>query len=155
MTVPLGQIGFYIKDRRTVHEIRPGNQKDLPVLRMFFDAQQPHRGQADGVGPEGRAAGEDSHPAVSPQTGRPHGRRPIFADGFRKFPDQPDMGKLFQPPQASGFRYSGSKTTSAVSSVSGRSAWEFRISCGNRCGFWRSLLMYIPPYAPPCALSFA
>ena len=63
------------------------------------DVVQPHRGEADGIGPEGGAAGKDSHPLIASQPGRPDCGGPFRPLGLVKGPDQPDVGESLQPPQ--------------------------------------------------------
>ena len=69
-----------------------------PQRLTLLHPLQPHRGQAQMVGTEGRAGGKDPHAAIAPQTGRPHRRGPVLPDGFGELPDEPEMGEILQPP---------------------------------------------------------
>ncbi len=86
------------------------------------DALQPHAGQADGVGPEGRAGGEHPHAGVAPAGGRTVGDH-LSRTASENCQMSQRWEKSSSPRSASGLRYSGSKTTVARSS-STRPLWR-------------------------------
>ena len=99
VAVGVGKVGLDVQNRRAVHQICPRHTQHMPVLGMLLNSQKPHRGQPDGIWPEGRAGGKDADAAVSSQLWRAHGGGPGIAYGLGKLPDQPQMGKLLQPTQ--------------------------------------------------------
>ena len=98
IAVGIGHIGLDIKDRRSIHQIRPRHMEHRAQLRVIRNALQPHGGEAQGVGPEGGSGGEHPHALVATQPGRAHGGGPVLPDRLMKAPDQPDMAEPLQPP---------------------------------------------------------
>ena len=99
MGVPIGDIGLDIKDWGSVHQVCAANVEHSPEFRRILDTQQADAGQAQRIGPEGGAGGENTHAGVSSQTGRPYSRGPVLSDCLRKLPDEPKMRKSFYSPQ--------------------------------------------------------
>src|SRR5699024_4330496 len=59
---------------------------------------QLYGGEAQGVGPEGGAGGEDPQALVATQPGRPHRGGPALPHRLGELPDEPDVGELLQSP---------------------------------------------------------
>ena len=102
MAVPIGEVGLDVQDGGAVHQVRAPDMEHRAQGVRVHNAVQPHGGEADGIGPEGGAAGEDPHPLIAPQPGRPDRGGPLRPLGLVKGPDQPDVGEALQPPQGVG-----------------------------------------------------
>ena len=76
--------------------------EDRAQVGCFFDPFQFDRRKTNGVGPEGRAGGEDAHSGVAPQSGRADRWGPSLPDGLGKRPDQPEVRKALDPPKRIG-----------------------------------------------------
>jgi len=99
MAVCIRKIRLNIEDGRSADQIGAPDVKHRPLRCVPLDARQRHGGQPQPVRPEGRPGGKHAHAGVAPQTGRPNSRRPVLPQRSVKLPDQPDVGKILQPPQ--------------------------------------------------------
>ena len=114
-----GQIGFDVEDGRAVHQICAGHMDKGPFFAYRFDPGDLHHGQAQGIGPVGRARREHADPGVAVHLRRTYRGAPggIFrgffvtvvaafllcrSESFGEVPDEPDMGIVLQPPQRVG-----------------------------------------------------
>lgn len=68
MTVGEGKIRFDVEDRCAVHQVGTFDVDDGAVGRIELNPADLDRGEADGVGAEGRAGGKDSHAHVAAET---------------------------------------------------------------------------------------
>ena len=68
LAVGKGEIGFYIKDRRTVHQIGTAYTQYSAVIGGLFNAQKFNTGKPDGIGAERRPSGKNSHTLIAAQS---------------------------------------------------------------------------------------
>ena len=99
MTVRIGDVRLDVVDGRAVHQVCSPHEKHRADIRAVLDALQPHAGQAQRVGTEGRPGGKHAHAGVAAQPGRTHGGRPTVPHRAGELPHQPDVAEIFQPPQ--------------------------------------------------------
>ena len=99
VAVPVGEVGLDVQDGRPVHQVRAPDAEHRTEPVRVLDGLQLHRGQPDGIRPEGRTAGEHPHPLIAAQPGRPDGGGPLRPLGLMEYPDQPDVGEPLQPPE--------------------------------------------------------
>ena len=100
--VAVGDVGLDVKNGRSVHQICAAHVEDGAELLGMLHPQQLDAGQAQIVGPEGGAGGEDADSGVAAQTGRAHRGIPAGADGLGKLPDDPQVGEILNAPQSVG-----------------------------------------------------
>lgn len=99
VAVPVREVRLDVQDGGAVYQVCATDMEHRAQGVRVRDVVQPHRGEADGIGPEGGAAGKDSHPLIASQPGRPDCGGPFRPLGLVKGPDQPDVGESLQPPQ--------------------------------------------------------
>lgn len=93
------QVGLDVVYGRSAEHVGTADVDDGTLRRIQFDALNPYARQPDGIWPERRAGGEDSHAAVAAQPRRTYGGRPAFAVGFGEIPNDPEVAEAFQTPQ--------------------------------------------------------
>ena len=99
LTVTVGDIGFDIENRCSVHQIRSANMEYRAVFLGVLHIQQSDTGQSQVIGTERGAGCKYPHSGVSTQAWRTNGWRPAFPHRFRKLPDDPKMGKILNSPK--------------------------------------------------------
>ena len=98
----VGDVGLDVENGGAVHQVRAGDMDDGSVVLCEFHALQLHAAQAQIVGPEGGAGGEDAHAGIAAEPRRADRGGPAGADGLGKLPDDPKMGKALKPPEGVG-----------------------------------------------------
>ena len=100
--IGVGNVGLDVENGGAVHQVGAAHMKNGTILPGMLYPQKPDAGQPQIVGPEGRTGGENPHPGVASQPGRPDSGGPALTDRLGKLPDQPQVGKFFNPPQGIG-----------------------------------------------------
>ena len=96
VAVGVGNIGLDVVDGGAVHEVGSPHDEDGAHVGTNLDFFQLDAGQAQRIGPEGRAGGENAHAGVAAEAGRADRGRPGVPHGPGELPDQPDVAEIFQ-----------------------------------------------------------
>ena len=146
VTICKGQVGFDIKNGRSVQKIRARNDENEFVI-PFFCLYKLHARQPDRVGTEGGAACEHTHARITTKTGRTDGGRPFFPMGSGKIKQQPKVGKAFYPTQGFflgvfGFEYDFSGERRGSAALAWNAEFFFEITADIGDWFYQKLVFH-------------
>lgn len=74
MTVGKGNVGFYVEDRRAVHQIGTTHINNRSRIAIIIHPVEPNRRQPQGIGTERRTAGKHTYLPVATKQRRTHQR---------------------------------------------------------------------------------
>ena len=101
MAVGIGKVRLDIVKRRAVHQVCACHRERGCIRAVIVNAAEPHGGQTDRVGTEGRTRGEHTHRGIPAEARRTHHGLPlpVAAQCRGKLPQQPEVREALQPPQ--------------------------------------------------------